>query len=241
MLPTLHLTGRRYNDRAYGVVDVKAYSNATRAKLWLNDIDQGATACAGGICLWRSVRLRPGSNELRATADINGTALIDTMQWTFSGAVDSFRIKAGDISGYTSRAGQRYGSDSYFTGGTAGGINAPDLPASARIAVAAEDSGLYDSFREGAFAYRIPVPGGRYRVTLQFQEPVVGAAGEREFDVLINGNTVLKRFDIFASAGGKRRAVDRSFDAIVRRRWDGDRISPGERQCPGLGALDHIP
>ena len=212
--PTLHLAGRRYNDRSYGVVDVKAYSNATRAKLWLNDIDQGATACAGGICLWRSVRLRPGSNELRATADINGTALIDTLQWTFSGAVDSFRIKAGDISSYTSRAGQRYGSDSYFTGGTAGGINAPDLPASARIAVAAEDSGLYDSFREGAFAYRIPVPGGRYRVTLQFQEPVVEAAGEREFDVLVNGNTVLKRFDIFASAGGKRRAVDRSFEAM---------------------------
>jgi beta-galactosidase len=213
-LPTLHLTERRYSDRAYGVVDVKAYSNAKQARLWLNDTDQGVRACADGICLWRSVRLRPGPNELRATADINGTALIDTMQWTLSGPVDRFRIKAGDISGYTSRAGQRYGSDSYFHGGTAGGINAPDLPASERIAVAAEDSGVYDSFREGAFAYRVAVPGGRYRVTLQFQEPVVGAAGEREFDVLINGNTVLKRFDIFASAGGKLKAVDRSFDAI---------------------------
>jgi len=213
-LPTLHLTERRYGDRAYAVVDVKAYSNAKQARLWLNDADQGVNACAGGICQWRSVRLRPGSNELRATADINGAALIDTMQWTFSGSVDSVRIKAGDISGYTSRTGQRYGSDHYFDGGTAGGINAPDLPASARIAVAAEDSELYDSFREGAFAYRIPLAGGRYRVTLQFQEPVAGAAGEREFDVLINGNTALKRFDIFASAGGKLRAVDRSFDTM---------------------------
>ena len=212
-LPTLHLTGRRYSDRAYGVVDVKAYSNAKQARLWLNDTDQGAQTCVDGICVWRSVRLRPGSNELRATADINGRALVDTMQWTFSGPVDSFRIKAGDISGHRSRAGQRYGSDSYFVGGTAGGINSPDLPASERNAVAAEDSGLYDSFREGAFTYRVPVSGGHYRVTLQFQEPVVGAAGEREFDVLINGNAVLQRFDIFAAAGGKLRAVDRSFEA----------------------------
>jgi beta-galactosidase len=212
-LPTLHLAGRRYSDRAYGVVDVKAYSNATQARLWLNDTDQGVQACADGICQWRSVRLRPGSNELRATAEINGRALIDTMQWTFSGPVDGFRIKAGDISGYTSRAGQRYGSDSYFNGGTAHGINSPDLPVSERIAVAAEDSGLYDSFREGAFAYRVPVPGGRYRVTLRFQEPVVGAAGDRVFDVLINGNAVLQRFDIFASAGGKLKAIDRSFEA----------------------------
>ena len=42
---------------------------------------------------------------------------------------------------------------------------------------------------------------------------MAGAAGVREFDVLANGNTVLKRFDIFAAAGGKLRGVVRSFDA----------------------------
>ena len=215
-LPTLHLVGRRHDDRQYGVVDVKVYSNAAQVRLWLNDTDQGMRACAGGICLWHSVQLLPGSNELRATADIDGTPLIDTMQWTFSGSVDSVRIKAGDISGYASKAGQRYGSDNYFSGGTAGGINAPDSSASDRIAVAADDSGIYDSFREGAFAYRVPVPNGRYQVTLKFQEPVVGAVGVREFDVLINGNVVLERFDIFASAGGTLKGVDRSFETTSR-------------------------
>jgi beta-galactosidase len=214
--PTLHLVGRRYVDRAYGVVEVKAYSNAAQARLRLNDQDQGVTPCAAGICLWRSVHLSTGTNELHATADIGATALADTIQWTFAGSLDKVRIKAGDLSGSVSKAGQRYGSDTYFSGGKAGGINAPDSPASARIAVAADDSGIYDTYREGAFSYRVPVPTGRYQVTLKFQEPAAGAAGVREFDVLINGKNMLKRFDIFAAAGGKLKGVDRSVDATSR-------------------------
>jgi beta-galactosidase len=214
--PTLHLIGRRYVDRPYGVVDVKAYSNAAQVRLWVNDGDQGMTLCEGGICMWRSVHLRPGPNILRAVADVGGATLFDSMQWTFSGSLDSVQIKAGDISGYVSKAGQRYGSDTYFSGGAPRGINAPDSPASGRIAVAADDAGIYDSFREGEFSYRVPVPSGRYRVTLKFQEPAAGAAGEREFDVQVNGKIVLRRFDIFAAAGGKLKAVDRSFDATSR-------------------------
>jgi beta-galactosidase len=214
--PTLHLIGRRYVDRPYGVVDVKAYSNAAQVRLWVNDGDQGMTLCEGGICMWRSVHLRPGPNILRAAADVRGATLFDSMQWTFSGSLDSVQIKAGDISGYVSKAGQRYGSDTYFSGGAPRGINAPDSPASGRIAVAADDAGIYDSFREGEFSYRVPVPSGRYRVILKFQEPAAGAAGEREFDVQVNGKIVLRRFDIFAAAGGKLKAVDRSFDATSR-------------------------
>jgi beta-galactosidase len=214
--PTLHLVGRRYVDRPYGVVDVKAYSNAAQVRLWVNDGDQGLAPCEGGICAWRSVHLRPGPNLLRAAADIAGATLFDSMQWTFSGSLDSVRIKAGDISGYVSKAGQRYGSDTYFSGGVPGGINAPDSPASGRIAVAADDAGMYDSFREGEFSYRVPVPSGRYRVTMKFQEPAAGAAGVREFDVQVNGKILLRRFDIFAAAGGKLKAVDRSFDTTSR-------------------------
>jgi beta-galactosidase len=214
--PTLHLVGRRYVDRPYGVIDVKAYSNAAQARLWVNDGDLGMASCEGGICIWRSVRLRPGPNMLRAAADVGGATVLDSMQWTFSGSLDSVRIKAGDISGYVSKAGQRYGSDTYFSGGAPGGINAPDSPASGRIAVAAADAGIYDSFREGEFSYRVPVPSGRYRVTLKFQEPAADADGVREFDVRVNGKTLLARFDIFAAAGGKLKAVDRSFDTTSR-------------------------
>jgi beta-galactosidase len=219
--PTLHLVGRRYIDRAYGVVDVKAYSNAAQARLWLNDRDQGVAPCTGGICLWHSVHLMPGTNDLRAAADMSGTMLTDSMRWVFSGSMANVRIKAGDISGYLTKTGTRYGSDTYFSGGVAGSINPPDTRASERIAVAADDPGIYDSFREGAFAYRVPVPSGRYRITLRFEEPSAKEAGTREFNVLVGGKIILKRFDIVAAAGGPLKGVDRAFDWTSR----GDTLS----------------
>jgi beta-galactosidase len=210
--PTLHLVGRRYVDRPYAVLDVKAYSNAMSANLAVNGVGQGAASCADGICLWRAIHLQPGSNDLRATADIGGTPVMDSLQWTLSGTPSVVRIKAGDLSGSLAADRQRYGSDMYFSGGEGKGVNRPDTPDDKRIEVAAPDPRLYDSFREGAFSYRVPVPNGRYRLILKFAEPAA-AAGERVFDVLVNGKPVLKRFDIAAAADGKLRAVDKSFQA----------------------------
>src|SRR5262249_14436794 len=55
--PTLHLVGRRYVDRPYAVLDVKAYSNASQVRLQLNGVDQGSTTCEAGICLWHGIHL----------------------------------------------------------------------------------------------------------------------------------------------------------------------------------------
>ncbi|HET7086571.1 MAG TPA: glycoside hydrolase family 2 TIM barrel-domain containing protein [Rhizomicrobium sp.] len=234
--PTLHLVGRRYADRPYGVVDVKAYSNAAEAKLWLNGKELGPARCEGGVCLWPSVHLGSGANDLRASAEISGKPVSDSLRWTFSGAPGIVRIKAGDNTGYTARDGSRYGSDLYFSGGEAQAVNVPvaqrfdhaDLaagaaaPASAPvqgnagIAISSGDPRLYDSFREGDFSYRIPVPDGRYHVTILFQEPSASAAGERMFDVAVNGKAVLQGFDIFAAAGGKLKSTDRTFDAEAK-------------------------
>ena len=214
--PTLHLVGRRYVDRPYAVLDVKAYSNATRANLSVNGADQGAASCTDGICLWHSVHLQPGSNELRATADIGSVAVSDSLQWTFAGKATEVRIKAGDLSGYVAVDRQRYGSDMYFAGGEGKGINQPDTPSEKRIEVAASDAGLYGSFREGQFAYRVPVPDGKYKIVLHFAEPTAAAAAERLFDVSVNGRRVLKHFDVFAAAGGKLKAVDETVEAKAR-------------------------
>ena len=232
--PTLHLVGRRYADRAYAVLDVKAYSNATQARLSVNGQEQGVTSCAEGICLWRGVHLAQGANELRATADIGGAEASDTLKWMFEGTPGVVRIKAGDISGYVSTSHERYGSDMYFVGGEGKGVDPPDTPADKRSVVAAADPRLYDSYREGMFSYRVPVPDGpssarrsmpnpqtrdpgqRYRIVARFAEPAAGARGERVFDVDVNGKTVLHKFDIFAAAGGKLKSVERSFDATAK-------------------------
>lgn len=59
------------------------------------------------------------------------------------------------------------------------------------------------------------MPEGYYQVRLKFAEIADSAAGERIFNVLINNNTVLANFDVFAAANGKNLAVDKVFDHIV--------------------------
>lgn len=54
-----------------------------------------------------------------------------------------------------------------------------------------------------SFTYTIPglTPGVTYAVRLHFAELTWTAAGQRVFNVAINGTTVLSDFDIFATAG----------------------------------------
>ena len=56
------------------------------------------------------------------------------------------------------------------------------------------------------------LPRGKAKVTLRFAEVTLSRPGARIFDVALNGQTVLKDFDIFASAGGKNIAIDRVFE-----------------------------
>jgi beta-galactosidase len=214
--PTLHLVGRRYVDRAYGVLDVKAYSNASQVHLTLNGKDVGTASCADGICLWHAVHLQPGSNDLQATADIGGAAVSDSLQWTYSGKAGEVRIKAGDLTGYVAADHPRYGSDMYFSGGEGKGVNPPDTATEKWVSVEAADPRLFDSYRVGTFSYRVPVPDGKYKLTLRFVEPTASAAGERVFNVTVNGKPLLKKLDVFTAAGGKLKGVEKTIKAAAR-------------------------
>jgi len=213
--PTLHLVGRRYVDRAYAVTDIKAYSNAAQARLSLKGNEIGLAPCSDGICTWRSVRLSQGANDFIATAQIDGAAMTDSLRWSLSHSERVVNIKAGDIAGYVSKDGKHFGSDAYFAGGTAHGVNPPDTAPPDRVSVLANDGPLYDSFREGEFSYRIPLPNGRYRVELKFAEPTATALGERVFDVTANEVIRLREFDVLKAGGRKLKGVDRFFDADV--------------------------
>ena len=75
---------------------------------------------------------------------------------------------------------------------------------------------LYQSERwsPAPLTYTFVVPNGIYHVNLKFAEIYFGAAGQRVFDVAVNGSILLPGFDI-ASAGGANTAVDRSFSVNV--------------------------
>ncbi len=77
-----------------------------------------------------------------------------------------------------------------------------------------EDDPLYQTVRWDVKVYRLKVPNGKYKVTLQFCEPHYDAAGKRVFGVELQGKRVIGELDIFAKVG-KNRAMDYTFDDVA--------------------------
>jgi len=61
----------------------------------------------------------------------------------------------------------------------------------------------------------VSVPNRQLRMRLHFAEPDDRKPGERVFDVVVQGKTVLKRFDIVKAAGAPRRAVVKEITGVV--------------------------
>jgi hypothetical protein len=112
------------------------------------------------------------------------------------------RILAGHQSGdYTDRLGRVWQSDRYFQGGTV--FESHDHPI-----YGTREPRIYQSRREGSFAYDIPLPAGVYELRLHFAETLYGennvaGGGEasRVFNVWINGKEALHEFDVIDEAG----------------------------------------
>src|SRR5579872_2074583 len=68
-----------------------------------------------------------------------------------------------------------------------------------------------------SFSYTFPslTAGASYTVRLHFAEIYWTKAGQRKFNVAINGTTVLSNFDILATAGGANKAVVEQFTATA--------------------------
>jgi beta-galactosidase len=210
--PVLHLTGRRYVDRAYAKVDVRAYSNADAASLSVNGAEVGTVACPDRICVWPGVMLKPGDNAVTATAVRGGQTLTDTLRWTAPDAAAGIHVRAGNLTGMTTTAGVRFGSDTFFTGGSASELRMTGRGKAAPSNVTGTtDPELYASYRQGSFAYALPVPDGRWTVTLHMFEPDAAREGDRSINVSADGTPVLTGFNPAKAAGGPLKAVQRSF------------------------------
>ena len=116
---------------------------------------------------------------------------------------DSVRILAGLSEGaYTDGYGHVWLSDRYFNGGVV--ASAGNHPV-----WGTRDPRLYQTWRQGAFSYDIPVNPGSYELRLYFAETYYGdgnAAGfggenTRFFDISLNGVPVKKHFSVAGEAG----------------------------------------
>jgi Malectin domain len=123
----------------------------------------------------------------------------------------TIRVAAGQTSAVTDGQGQSWSADTSYTGG---------MPAveTTQVSIANTDSPvLYNGQRYGnpSFSYVFTVPNGSYTVTLKFAELYVTGAGQRLFDVVLDGTTVETAFDIYATAGAMNTAVDRAYPVSV--------------------------
>jgi hypothetical protein len=129
--------------------------------------------------------------HLHEYATVTVAALTSTATSTPGSAV--LRIDSGGVSTpYADSAGHVWSADSGFVGGAA---NASLFDVSGTT-----DDALYASRRTGSFSYANPVSNGNYVLRLLFSDYL--PAGQRKFNVNVEGNAVLSNFDITASGGG---------------------------------------
>ena len=80
--PTLYITSRRFTERTNAVTDVNIYSNAKKVDLLVNGVSLGeqgnATNC---LFIWKNVELKPGENQVKASAKLDGKSLSDSCVW----------------------------------------------------------------------------------------------------------------------------------------------------------------
>jgi hypothetical protein len=151
-------------------------------------------------------------------------------------AGDSIRIDCGG-DGALDASGRAWSRDRFALGGS------PATPWAGDIA-STNDDALFRTARtflrtgpRDPQGYALPLPPGRYEVTLGFAETHASAPGLRRLSVRIEGEDVLTDFDIVREGGG-RAAVLRRHEARV----DDGRLeilldhAPGLEAC--LGALE---
>ena len=107
-----------------------------------------------------------------------------------------------------------FAADEDGQGGTVSSTGDPINVTAANAAPAA----VYQTQRYGPMTYTIPglTPGTNYDVRLHFAETYFGlagrsGAGQRHFNVALNGVAALTNFDVFAAAGAADTAVVRDF------------------------------
>jgi hypothetical protein len=112
---------------------------------------------------------------------------------------------------YTGADGRVWSADTAFSGGLVFAVGG-----SRRIAGTADEP-LYRTERYGDFSYAVPVPSGRYAVTLKFAEIYWLRPDQRDarvFDVWIEGQRVLTGFNILAEVPANT-ALDKTFAVDV--------------------------
>jgi hypothetical protein len=157
--------------------------------------------------------------------DAEGTSAASAQQSATTQAVNSgteiVAIAAGGPAESNSSGGDvSFAADEDFSGGGDNAVTGATINLT-QPGVNAAPMAVYQHGRSGAFTYTIPglTAGTQYTVLLHFAETYFTAAGDREFNVAINGTSVLSNLDIFATVGANA-ALVKTFTATANSSGD---------------------
>jgi glucosylceramidase len=107
-------------------------------------------------------------------------------------------------------------ADNYYLGGNSNTATVTDSINTSGVSNPAPQA-VYQSQRYGNFSYIFPglQAGASYTVRLHFAETYWSSAGQRVFNVSLNGSQVLSNFDIIAATGAKDKAIVEQFTATA--------------------------
>ncbi len=190
---------------AYGDIDITEDGK----QLWLVNLHQRSL-----------IQLDVSGQEVEVTRDALKHYLIDEIP---NGPDIDFRYRRCiNVGGNTNKRGAEAFTDAnkvawdrnkYDNGGK-GDIDDFTVQNTMNVNEETTEAHLYQTWRRGSqFSYNIPIPKEeKYTVTLHLTEPFKHAVGDRKFDVVAEGKTVLDNFDIVAEAGGHHKAMTVQFE-----------------------------
>jgi hypothetical protein len=160
-----------------------------------------ATSGSHSVTAWvddvnRIVESNENNNKLTQTVTVGGSSTLSPVVQIDAGSNTAVAPFAADVD---------FNTGNQFSSGAGIDVSGAANPAPVTV---------YQTCRWAAsFSYVIPglKAGSTYTVRLHFAELTWTAAGQRKFNVSINGTAVLSAFDIFAAAGGTNRAITEQF------------------------------
>ncbi len=218
--PVLHIAVRDWQYR--GGTDltpqkIEVYSNLPEIELFANGASLGKKIPDSLHQATWEVSWRDGANSLTAQGFKDNLKITDAAEVDFkliTAKSEEIAVNVGSNAQFIDQSKTVWLADQPYVKGSWGFIgNASKAIYSGtadKNVLGTTDDPLFQTMQAGLTAYRFDVPRGTYEVELRFAETEFENAGQRVFDVAINGQTLLEKLDL-AKETGVQRAFTRRF------------------------------
>ncbi|MDB5353621.1 MAG: Di-glucose binding within endoplasmic reticulum [Phycisphaerales bacterium] len=183
--------------------------------------------------------LVPQQPAAQKPADLSGPQKVDTHQASeirpASADVPIIRVSAGSTAAIRDSRGNTWQPDSNFDGG--------EIVDRGPIAIANTDKpGVYRTEHYVMTGWHKDLPNGRYAVNLHFAEtcPYINGPGQRVFHMNVQGIDC-RDFDVFKEAGGRDRALIKTFHVAVTDGRLAIRFQQTDKNAPEINGVEVLP